>query len=264
MNLRWLDLVGTVAVAVVSAVVVIAVPGLSPLRTVFALVLLALPGYALTTALFPERHEIDGPRRLLLSLGLSLSLAVVIALVLNVTPFGVRSVSWAGALLVAVCMACLVAALRRRVGRSEAIVSAILRRRLRVMEIALLLVAACLAAGAVGVARTPLTAKNVQGYTALSLLPGSGGERATVRVGVASGELAPVSYRLVVRRAGTPIVYERRTFELRPGEQLEEAVRIRPATSDRSRPIVALLYREDEPTSVYRRARLWPAQRTAG
>jgi uncharacterized membrane protein len=255
---RHADLAATVAVATIAALVVMLVPGLLPLRVIVALPLLvALPGYSLTAALFPGR-EIDWPRRLLLSMALSLSLAVVIGLVLNLMPFGLRSASWAAALLFVIWAATLVAVARRR--RKGLIGPAARVRRVRLRDAAFLLVAACVLAGAVAFARTPLPAKKTQGYTALWLLPGSGRETASVRVGVASGELNPMTYRLVVR-VGSRVVHERRLFRLEPGAEVDETLHLGAAASARRVPIEALLYREDDPQSIYRVVRLWPPKR---
>jgi uncharacterized membrane protein len=256
---RNADLVATVVVATISALVVVLVPDVLPLRIVLALpLLLALPGYSLTAALFPDQG-IDWPRRLLLSIALSLSLDVIIALVLNQMPFGLRSASWAAALLL-VTWACSGIAVARR--RREGTIAAVARvPRLRPRDAALFLVAACVLGGAVAFARTPLSAKKVQGYTALWLLPGSRGETATVRVGVTSGELHPMSYRLVVR-VGSRAAYQQR-LKLQPGGKWETSVRIRPAAARRA-PIEARLYRGDSPQSIYRVARLWPTRKTAG
>jgi uncharacterized membrane protein len=250
--------------AAIGALVVMAVPGLLPLRIAFALpLLLVLPGYSLTAALFPGR-EIDWPPRLLLSVALSLSLAVVIGLALNQTPFGLRSASWSVALLVVTWAACATAVSRRRRKGILEPVPRFLRggvawTHLKPRDVAFLLIATCVLGSAVAFARTPLSAKKVQGYTALSLLPGSRGT-STVRVGVTSGELHSTSYRLVVR-VGSRVVYMRRLLRLDPGAQFH--VRLRTAASARPVPIEALLYRQDSPQSIYRVVRLWPPKRIA-
>jgi uncharacterized membrane protein len=260
MSPRHADLLATAAVATIAALLLMLDPGLFTLRVILALPLvLALPGYSLSAALFPN-GEIDWPRRLLLSVALSLSLAVVIGLALNLMPFGLRSVPWAAALLLVTVAATAVALARRR--RLELIGSVSRVRRVSLVDAALLLGAACVLGGAVAFARTPLTAKKVQGYTALWLLPGSGRGTATVRVGVTSGELNPMTYRLVVR-LGSRVVSERRRFQLQPGAEVDEVLHLRATASARREPIEALLYREDRPQSIYRVVRLWPPKRVA-
>lgn len=53
---------------------------------------LFLPGYALTQFLFPRDSKMDSLERLALDIGLSLALVPLIGLVLNYTPWGVRFV----------------------------------------------------------------------------------------------------------------------------------------------------------------------------
>ena len=55
---------------------------------------LVLPGYALTAALFPH-GALGGADRALFTLGLSLCAAILCGFVLNRTPWGLRPESWA-------------------------------------------------------------------------------------------------------------------------------------------------------------------------
>lgn len=60
------------------------------LRYVFGgILVLFIPGYSLTEALFPER-ELDDLTRAALAIGLSLALVPLVGLVLNYTPLGIR------------------------------------------------------------------------------------------------------------------------------------------------------------------------------
>jgi uncharacterized membrane protein len=258
---RHRDLAATAALATVAALIVMLGPGLLPLRVILALPLVvALPGYSLTAALFPDR-EIDWARRLVLSVALSLCLGVVIGLALNLMPFGLRAGPWAAALLCVTLIATAVAVVRRRRRRPiEPVTTRILR--VRFVDVALILAAACVLGGAVAFARTPLTAKKAQGYTALWLLRGSGKETATLRVGVTSGELNPMTYRLVVR-LGPRVVYERRRFPLQPGEEVDEVLDLGGTASASRQAIEALLYLENRPQSIYRVVRLWPPKKIA-
>jgi len=51
---------------------------------------LLFPGYTLMAVLFPRKTDLDSMTRLALSLGISLALVVIILLVLNFTPWGIR------------------------------------------------------------------------------------------------------------------------------------------------------------------------------
>lgn len=87
----WLYAITTLCGVTLLAVYLL--PGEFPAVTVrwvsgSALVLL-LPGYVSIEALFPKK-EIDDLERLALSIGLSLAIVALIALVLNYTPWGIR------------------------------------------------------------------------------------------------------------------------------------------------------------------------------
>lgn len=103
------------AVAAAIALVSVTAGVLLDLRYVFGgALVLVIPGYAVVEALYPK-PELDGLTRLALSIGMSLALVPLVALVLNYTPLGVRllpvTLSLAG---VSVLM--LTAALARRHG----------------------------------------------------------------------------------------------------------------------------------------------------
>jgi uncharacterized membrane protein len=242
-----------VAVAAVAALVVTLVPGMHALRAPFAaLLLLVLPGYSLAEALF-GRRTIDWPRRLLLTVGLSISSSVVVGLLLNLAPFGLRAWSWSVALFVVTCAAGAVA-IRDR-GEAPSLPAG-LRRLVALPSLLFVIGAALVLASAVFLAGTPLTAKNVPGYTAFWLVPGGREKPATVRVGIKSGELKALNFRLVVR-VGKNLAYDRRLPAFQPGREFETTVAVKRAAAGGT-PTVALLYREDNPGSVYRLARLWP------
>ncbi len=84
-----------VVIFVIFTIFFVLVPPLSttPARTVLGIpMVLFLPGYALTAALFPEKKDLDGIERLALSFGLSIAVVPLIGLGLNFTPYGIRLV----------------------------------------------------------------------------------------------------------------------------------------------------------------------------
>src|ERR1700676_5175553 len=82
--------------------------------TILALPLVfVLPGYTLTEALFYQKM-LNGTHRLVLSLGLSLALAILGGLLLNVLPIGLQAQSWAMFLGLITTVFSLVAAYFRR------------------------------------------------------------------------------------------------------------------------------------------------------
>jgi hypothetical protein len=190
---------------------------------------------------------------LLLILGLGLCVSIVVSLALNLFPSALRSWTWTAVLLVTICSACAFAAERRRLAapgaRSEL---AFPLPRVRFRDLGVALAALLLFAGAVAYARTPLAAKNVQGYSAVWLLPRPRSTMTSVEVGVTSAEQQARDYRLVLR-LGSKVIY-RRTLSLAPGGNFATVVKLRarpPAAT-----VVASLYLRDRPTRVYRMAAL--------
>jgi uncharacterized membrane protein len=245
------DLGWTAGLALVSALIVTLGSGLGAVRTPFVVpLLLFLPGYALCAALFVA-PRLDAARTLLLSVALSVAAAVVSALVLNVTSAGLSSAPLAVVLVAVTCAGCFAADVRRPFAEPDA--ARPILPRLRRRDAVLLLVASALVGAAVGLARTPLPAGKIRGYTALWLLPGTLNPE-NVRVGIVNDELHPMRYRLVVEAGG--LVVHAGASDLRPGEQIHQSIALKLAPATRTK-IEALLYRESSPNVVYRRATIW-------
>lgn len=240
------DLLVSLLVAAASVAVIRFLPSV-PLRTAFALPLLfVLPGLTLTAALFPG-GSLDLGRRLLLQVGLSLSVGVLGALVLDVT-FGLHRFSWA-VLLGAVTGVGAAVAATRRGGLAAPVRSLRLPRRL---DVALVGIALAVVVGSVVFARTPLAARGVQGYTALSILPVHGHTR-DVRLEVSSAEVRTVSYRLKLH-VGPRLIAVRR-LTLAPGSSWQRTVRL-PSKQTSGRPWISVrLYRAGS-KDVYRSVRI--------
>ena len=76
---------------ITAALVVFTPDWQSPIRIILGfLVVLIVPGYILTSLLFPQKDDIDGVERLALSLGLSIAVIPLIGLILDKTPWGIR------------------------------------------------------------------------------------------------------------------------------------------------------------------------------
>src|SRR5271165_5198204 len=115
MRLKNLDLIITIAVALINVGWVLLPNRPSLLGTIFVLPsLFVLPGYALTEALFRRsstdadalthkvRLRLERPfgmsDRLIISLGLSFAIDIICGFVLNMLPMGLQALSWAVAL----------------------------------------------------------------------------------------------------------------------------------------------------------------------
>ncbi|WP_254546104.1 DUF1616 domain-containing protein [Halomarina pelagica] len=117
------DLAAVVALTLLADVAAVApVVSETPIRVLLGLAfVLFVPGYAVVAALFPERGGekadgggISGVERVALSIGTSVAVVPLLALVLNFTPFGIRLVPILVVLSVVTLAAAAVAARRRR------------------------------------------------------------------------------------------------------------------------------------------------------
>jgi uncharacterized membrane protein len=223
--------------ACVAAFVCALVALLSPLPSIALIaaipLVLVLPGYVLTAAIF-GRGAPDAPRLALLTLSLSLAVLVLGSLLLNYMPGGIRSLSWGILLVLVVVAAARMAAIRRQSpGKSSGP-----RRRprsrpsLAPLDAVLFAVGGLAAVGAIVLAQIPVTASDV---------------------GVSSNQQKPTSYRLYVRTERSGGVTEK--FTLDPGEERQFSVALDPNLAGRR--VTASLYRDQKPQRVYRRVTNW-------
>jgi len=220
------------------------------IRVICGIPLVALcPGYSLVAAIFPGRSP-GWPERVLLSLGLSLSVAILGALVLNASLWGLQTGSWATLFFVVTVASCLIAARRR--ANSQPARSVWATPRLRMSQLILLGLAGLVTVAAVRVARTPGPVTGVLGYTVLWMLPADQDEN-NIYLGVSSNELSPTRYRLTIKLDGQ-LVVDTPEITLAPGEKWERALDLPHVRSGEI--VEAALYRADAPGSVYRRVTL--------
>ena len=216
------------------------------LRAGFGLPLvLFCPGYALVAAVFPGR-VLAPLERALLSVGLSLGVAILSAIVLNGSPWGLQTVPWASLFLLVTLAASLIAARRR----TEPSPEPTRLPQLRWAQIALLSLAGLLTVGAITLARLPQPTTNVLGYTVLWMTPDDAPRVTSVHLGVSSSELTVTGYRLQVSLDSRTVLYQD-VFQLAPGQSWAELLELPPgnATGD----LEAVLYRTDQLNVVYRR-----------
>jgi hypothetical protein len=248
------DLALASAAAIACALLAIVVPW-EALRLLAALPLaFVLPGYAIVAAAFGPRRP-EPTQSIMLSLGCSLAVLCLGALVLNHLPGGIQTASWAGLLALVVVVACCGAVLHRREGgQAEEALNAPTPLRPRWVDIVCGVVVVALAVGAVGLANTPLPADEAGGYTSLWILPtGAAGE--AVRLGVSSSEQGPRSYLLELQVGdGRKRVISR--FALAPGD--ERVFKVPVAVSgDGSALVSGLLFRPSDPVTALRKVRTW-------
>jgi uncharacterized membrane protein len=244
------DLTVAVAAAATCALLVIVLPWEGARMVAAVPLALILPGYAITAASFAPRPP-EGALTLLLSIALSVSTLVLASLILHLFE-GLRRVPWA-LLLFAVVLAGTLVAARRRGGTSS---PAVLRRRprLRRLDAALLAGAVLALAATVAVSATTLPADKAAGHTRLWMLPYENRDHGGMRIGVVSQERKAHRYVLELR------VGQRRSytsFFLEPGRVRLLRRRIEPPPANRTKQVVAILYRGNGVGTPYRRVNGW-------
>jgi uncharacterized membrane protein len=240
-----------------SAILAMVIPANSIVRLIGALPLvLFLPGYAITAALFPPR-SLGILERLLFSLGLSVSVTALAGLVLNLTPWGLQTSTWAMALAGIVLLASIIAWRRRR---DAAIISVPvdLKFKLRFRDGLLLSLAVVITGTAIGLSRLPVAPNNVAGYTELWMIPAETGNSTDFRLGITSAEFTETRYRLQVS-AGDQVVQAWPELNLKPGEAWETTIGLQ-SNQVVTGTIEAALYRLDDPATIYRHVKVWRGQ----
>jgi hypothetical protein len=220
-------------------------------RAVFGLPLvLVCPGYALLCAFFPGRPT-GWPERALLTVGLSLAVAILGAVALNASLWGLQTTVWVILFGSVTVLASLIGAVRRR-DLNAAVIDGVSGGALAWPQWVLFGIAALLTVGAVTLARAPRPATKVLGYTLLWLVPDKQ-DANIVQLGLSSSELSVTQYRLMLTLDGGRTRSEQ-DITLAPGEKWERRV-VLPSGPERG-DIEAVLYRVNVPGAgaVYRRA----------
>jgi hypothetical protein len=250
---RHADLNRTVVAAVLLTVLALLVP-----IEWLSLLLLAPPafflsGYAMAAAAF-VRNPPPWPQRAAISLGLSLAVLVLLALLLNYLG-GLRPGTWALGLVIVIVVSCGVAVTRRPEGWRDT------ESRPRLPPVApasaALAGAALLAVGAALVlAFVPLAATHAVGFTELWLRPYDSGAGAGVRVGVGNEEKQETAYLLRAHFGARASVETELSVD--PGDTAILPLRATPPPR-RGEPVFVsvALYLAEDPNHVYRRVYGW-------
>jgi Protein of unknown function (DUF1616) len=230
----------------------------SAVRAIPAILLvLVLPGYALSVAVFPQPRETF--QRCLLALGLSLCVDVLGALILDRTRVGLTSPSWSIGLAGFTLTACAVAKHRRAAGAPPSVPVAKSRDATAKSRGPKGLASAGLAAAALAmivaaalIAGLPSSAAHVRGFSTLWILavkPSKG----RFSVGIRSEELRKTSYRLLATEtAGQRVVFRRRVT-LAPGRQWVMSGTVAVPRTGIPQQVRVSLYKADRPGVVYRK-----------
>ena len=257
----WLALGAFVGVAL--AVIVLA-NGSVPLRTLFGLpLILVIPGYALTALLW-GRHQLGAPERVVLSIGISLALAALSALLLDWTPLGIgggQQTLLLGLVALVAIVAVVLRDLRARGGRTEPGAGGAPRpfasfkwRQALLFGVAVAIVASAVAYSAHSALRPRGT-----GFTQ-SWIHVQDAKAGVVDIGLENDELQAETYRLQLTVDKRP-VNEWRDVRLEPGQQW--STRLSLPQSRRQGVTELVVYRSDHPTTVYRKVQLSMGAKTA-
>lgn len=246
-------------------------PGLAPLRAVLGLgYALVVPGFCLAAAIFPRQRELDLPERLAVSVGLSVAIIPVLALILDQLPGGIRLIPIIIALGWVILLSVAVGWFRRvrlapaerfrviegidlgRWGRGERLGAGILL-------LALVIVLASLGA----ITFLPRPAERL---TEFYLLGAKGaaedyprearvGQATAITLGISNQEAASAEYRVTVMQDGQPIG-QAETVQLGSGDTRERSIHFTPVAAGEEVKIDFLLYRDGIPIP-YRSLALW-------
>lgn len=221
-----------------------------------ALVLI-LPGYVLTEALFMHQ-QLSSAERLFLVTGASLAIAILGTLGLQQFGWELRLNSWLGLFIsVTLIGAAGVWALRQQ-GDSTALTPAPVRLGFHVTHIALLALAGVLTSVAFTTAHSAAPAERFQGYTILWLTPQEVGAPNRFQLGVTSKELGATQYKLQIK-ADDQLAQEWPLLELAPNQEWLASIELSPEQRAQHT-LEATLYRLDQPATPYRRVVLQPTR----
>lgn len=204
---------------------------------------LLLPGYTLATLLFPK-GDLGFPEMLACSLGLSLAIDIAGGLVLNLTPQGLAVLPWT-VFLAGVTLGCAVVALSRR-NRLETTATHS-RIRLGIGQIILLGASIMVVVTAVMLVRNQAAQPSTR-FTELWARPDSAQGQTVFDIGLRNSESSKLEYKLEVK-VGEDLVYDSSAIALIPGQTWEKAIALPLSVNAEVR---ALLYRMDDPGTVYR------------
>ncbi len=249
MRLKNLDLFVTITIAVMNVIWALLPYRISIVGVILALPLVFIfPGYTLSEILFHKR-SFNASYRLLISIGLSLTIAVLSGLILNLLPGGLQAISWALWLgLITVVFSLLAAYLRRGVPMNR---TSPIRFRFSVYPAIMFALATLVAIfaflySAFGVVKQPYP-----GFTQLWMIPeAQTGKSCAVSLGVRSFETSPVTYRITMTAmrveitSWSPVV-------LASQQAWTRLVTIPPTTASNVY-VEVQLYRFDKPGTLYR------------
>lgn len=255
----------------------------SPVRAALVIpMVLFIPGYALVSALFPRRDDLDGIERIALSFGLSVAIVPLIGLLLNYTSWGIRLLPILLSLIVFTLAMVLIAIYRRRSLGDNAFevpfgqIYASLKRDMSkeqetrlgfMLNLILVLLIVVSALALIYVAIAPERGENFtefyilgpEGMTANYSTQLETGESVDVIVGIVNHEYSMVDYSLEVQLDNRPmnIPSDFEHISLSHNETREMPLSIVPDDTGDDMKLEYLLYKEGNTNEPYHELHLW-------
>lgn len=256
----------------------------SLLRTyIGVLMVLFLPGYALTGALFPAKNDLDGIERAMVSLGLSVAVVPTMGLILNYTSWGIREIPILTVISAFTLLMCVIAYYRRsllpetevfEVPFKTAVLNikaeifekpeSVIDKFLSVFLILLVLASVC------SLIYIIVNPKEGEHFTEFYILGPNKtadnyqtefklGEKGTVFVGVINHEHRPMNYTLDVKlgNKSLPLSENQKRIRLEDNMSLEEPITFAPNVVGNYTKLEFLLFNDTEKTIPYRNLHLW-------
>lgn len=262
-------------ILVILLILIIALFPSGVLRVILGLpFILLFPGYTLIVALFPRKTDLGGIERVALSLGLSIAVVLLIGVILNYTPWGIRLYPILASITTFILTTSAIAWYRRfRLAEGErfAISFNLSLSPWRGQEtldkvLSIVLIAAIL--GAIGTLGYVITTPKVEEeFTEFYILGPEGkaadypeelkvGEEGKVIVGIINNEYEIEDYRIEVRIDGVKN-NEVNGIRLEHGEKWEEKVRFMPEEAGEKQKVEFFLYKNGEVEPYLEPLRLW-------
>jgi len=266
--------------------ILVLVPALngSFLRTYLGILLvLFLPGYALTGAIFPAKKDIEGIERAVISLGLSIAIVPIMGLVLNYTIWGIQEITLLTSLSIFILLMCAIAYHRRSLLPEEEAFEVpfkafFLRMKTEIMKkpeskidrvFAVILVLSTLAS-VVGLAHIIGNPKEREHFTEFYILGANKtadgypadlilGKNGMVIVGIVNHEYRPVDYTMELRleNQSLPLPKDQKQISLAHNMSWIEPVTFTPPFKGNNMKLEFLLFNENEKQTPYRNLHIW-------
>ncbi|MGB9132576.1 MAG: DUF1616 domain-containing protein [Methanosarcina sp.] len=254
------------------------------LRTYLGIFLvLFLPGYALTGAIFPAKKDLEGIERAVVSLGLSIAVVPIMGFGLNYTIWGIREIPVLTGLSVFTLLMCTVAYYMRSLLPEDekfevSFKASFLNTKTEILEkpeskvdkaLAVILIFLILISvgGLAYIIGTPKEGDHFTEFYILGINRTTGdyptefvqGENGTVFVGIINHEYRPVDYTMEIRleNKSLPLPKNQRHVRLEHNMSWEEPVTFAPPVEGNNMKLDFLIFNETEKTVPYRDLHLW-------